>query len=190
MKTVILCNQLGRLVPFLNRTTGPIRYLSLIETRESHLICDYLGQRPGAEEVPKGQLLNERSERFRQQYVEFMSRLNSLNHCRQWWSMPFTDKNALYNPLCRDTAYFLLIVELLRRGSQPLLVVTDSADLVAQTKALAKGEGLKVVNLVKVPRAVETAAQVTYPGRHCKGISQDLGPLASQSPPQARTQHR
>lgn len=152
MKTVILCNQLGRLVPFLNRTIGPLRYLILAETRESRRICDYLGQRPGAKEIPKGQLLRERSEQFRQQYVEFISRLNSLNRCRQWWAMRFTNKNPLSTPLCRNTAYFLLIVELLRSGSQPLLVVTDSADLVAQTKALSKGEGLKVVNLVKVPR--------------------------------------
>lgn len=152
MKTVILCNQLGRLAPFLNRTTGPFRYLSLTETKESRRICDYLSQRPGAEEVPKGQLLRERSDRFRQRYVEFMSRLNSLNHCRQWWAMPFTNKNPLSTPLCRNTAYFLLIVELLRSDSPPLLVLTDSADLVAQTKALAKAEGIKIVNLVKDPR--------------------------------------
>ena len=112
MKTIVLCNQLERLKPFLTAAAGPYRYLSLIETRESRLICEYLKKWPGAEELPKSQLFRERSEEFRRNYVEFMGKLNQANHSTHWWPMLFTNKNPEATTLCRNTADFLLIIDL------------------------------------------------------------------------------
>ena len=53
MRTITLCNQLERLKPILAATGCPFRYLSLIETRESRRICEYLKQLPDAQELPR-----------------------------------------------------------------------------------------------------------------------------------------
>ena len=63
--------------------------------------------------------------------------------------MPFTNKNPLATGLCRNTSQFLLIVELLRSSPEPLIVVTNNPDLVAQVKVWAKGQGIRTIIAVK-----------------------------------------
>ena len=149
MTTVVLCNRLDSLKTFLKNASGPHRLLCLFESQESRLIRDYLSQRPDTEELPKAELLRERSEQFRRRFVDFMGALNGANHSRLWWAMTFTNKNPQSTGLCRNTADFLLIVDLLRSDSRPLLVVTESPDLAAQTKVWGKRQRIKVIDLVK-----------------------------------------
>ena len=72
MTTVIICNQLSRLKATLGGTSGPLRYISLVDTRESLRICSYLRERPNAQELSRAQLFRERSGEFRNKYIEFM----------------------------------------------------------------------------------------------------------------------
>ena len=102
MTTLVLGNQLGRLQNFLEGTSGPLRYIFLVETKESRLIRDHLCRRPGAQEIPKVKLFREQSEDFRGKYIEFMGTLNRANYSRQWWAMSFTNKYPLGTPLCRN----------------------------------------------------------------------------------------
>ena len=163
MNTVILCNQLGGLKLALKNATGPMRFIRFLETSESSLIRDYLHELPETEELPRAQLLRERSHEFRKSYLDFMSRLNAQNCSRHWWAMSFTNKNPIVSPLCRDTSYFLLIVRLLQNSSIPLVVVTDSVDLVAQVRAWANGKGVRVVNRVRKNRSLKEVIKDVTP---------------------------
>ncbi len=153
MSTVILCNRLAPLRAILKRTPGSLRYISLVETQESRRIRDYLDGIPNAQELPRTELARERSEDYKRRFVEFMGRLNESNHSLLWWAMPFTDKHALLRSGFRNTAYFLLIVELLKVSAEPLVVITDSADLAAQLRVWAKPDGGKVVDRIRAPRS-------------------------------------
>lgn len=137
---------------YLDRISGPCRYLNLLETRDSLQVCDYLRMRPNATELSRNELFRERSGSFRGKFIQFMGKLNVENHSLDWWAMPFTDKFHLGPSLYEDAFYFLLIVELLREDSGPLVVVVDSIDLVEQLRVWAKGEGIDVVHTVKALR--------------------------------------
>lgn len=163
MKTVIFCNRLDLLRRFLNGVSSPLRHISLVETKESRRINDYLRGRPDTEELPKSQLFRERSEEFRRKYIEFMGRLNSLNHSQLWWAMTFTNKNPQSATLCRSTADFLLVLDLLRSDARRLLVITENPALVKQTEALAAKEQLQVVNLVKATNVWRTRLKLNSP---------------------------
>ena len=114
--------------------------------------------------MPKSELYRKRSERFRAQYLSFLGRLNANNHSLQWWAMPFTNKNPILTPWCRVISDFLLIVELLRSGTTPLVIVTDSSDLGAQIKAWGKGEGVQSVVSVKRRWAWRSVVRKVPPG--------------------------
>ena len=151
MTTVILCNRLSRLKGFLGKAPKSLRFISLGETLESNLIRNFLRQRGDAEELPKAKLFRERSADFRDKYIRFMGELNVANRSPDWWAMRFTTKNPLATPLCRDTASFLLIAELARCATRPLLVITDSPDLAAQVEFWGRREEIDVVNLRRQP---------------------------------------
>ena len=76
MKTVILCNSLYGIKKLLRRHTEPIRYINLTLTEEGQRIVGYLSQMPDAEGLCKEQLFRERSEKFRQKYINFFGELN------------------------------------------------------------------------------------------------------------------
>ena len=154
MKTVILCNRLDPVKRFLEDVSGPLRCLRLAETAEARRVCAYAETRPGSTELPRARLFRQRGESFRDRYLALMGRLNERNRSLEWWAMPFTDKHALLRTYFRDASCFLLIVELVRDGDGdgPLMVVTDSPDLVAQVRDWGKRERVTVVDLVKHPR--------------------------------------
>lgn len=134
--------------------SGHLRFLDLDETRESLRIAQRVLQRPDTEELPRADLFRRRRESFRRKYIEFLGRVNERNHSLAWWSMPFTDKNPFDPPLCRLTAHFLLIVDLLRphnSNAGPLLVITSNTDLAAQVREWAAAEAITVVDSVKAP---------------------------------------
>jgi hypothetical protein len=164
VKSLVLCNQLGRLKSILTATADPFRYLSLVENREGRKIREYLKQIPNAEELPKNQLFRDRSEAFRHSYVEFMGNLNKANHSARWWPMLFTSKNPDATTLCRNTAEFLLIVDLLHCDSKPLLVITDNSELVDQARAFARTENLEATFLVTSPGTMRKLLKVHTPG--------------------------
>ena len=149
---ILLSNRLTAVKAHLDRFSEKFRYINLIETRESFHICEYLQGRPTAAEIPRAELFQSHSASFRKKFIEFMGRLNVGNHSLNWWSMPFTDKFPLGTELYRNTFYFLLIVALLRESRDPLVVVTDSADLAAQVKAWGKEERINVIDAVNVPQ--------------------------------------
>ena len=149
MNTVILCNDLVRLRSVLKPSPGPLRFLSLVETRESTRICSYLRSQPDAEEISRAQVFHQPGRDFRRQYVEFMGELNAANASLGWWAMPFTNKNPLATSLCQDTSHFLSVAGLLGPSSQSLVVITDSRPLAAQVEEWGRAGGIQVVNLVK-----------------------------------------
>ena len=154
MKTVVLCNALEPLKAYLKSIEGPLRYLNLVESRESREICDFLEQRPNTQELPRAHLFRERSKCFRQKYIDFMGRVNAQNDSLLWWSMPVTDKSRLSSDLCRNIFYFLLITELVRAKEDPLLVVTDSTELVAQVNVWTRKEGIRLLTAVGGPKGL------------------------------------
>ena len=164
MKTVILCNRLSRLKVILRGMTGPLRYICLVEDREGFLIRSYLRERPDAQELPRAQLFRECSENFRKRYIEFVGQLNARDHSLHWWTMPFTNKNPLATELCRNTAHFLTVVDLLRSSPEPLIVITDNPDLAAQVEVWAKSEGVRTINAVKVQWTWKRAIKEFTPG--------------------------
>ena len=139
MSTVILCNDLARLRSVLKTTPGPLRFVSLVETRESASICSYLRSQPDAEEISRAQAFHRPGRDFRRQYVEFMGELNAANASLGWWAMPFTNKHPVATTLCRNTFYFLLVAELSGNDSTDLLVISDSVELAAQISLGHKG---------------------------------------------------
>ena len=164
MKTVILCDQLGRLKPILSGVSGPLRYIGLVDTEQSIRICNYLSQKPNSENIPRSQGFHKYSEKFRKQYIESMGRVNARNHSIHWWAMPFTSKNPLATPLCRSTFEFLLIVELMRSKSDPLVVITDNTDLAAQVETWGRKEGVQTINAVKPRWTWERTIKEFMPG--------------------------
>ena len=164
MSNILLCDRLSSLKAGLKGTTGPFRYISLIETQESFQIRSYLQQHPDAQELPRAQLFRERSDKFRKSYIETMGQVNRRNHSLEWWAMPFTNKNPLATQLCRQTFQFLLIVDLARNSQEALVVVTDDADLVAQVKAWGNTHGVLIVSTVKGQRSLKSSVQRFTPG--------------------------
>lgn len=152
MKTLIICNRLSRIKAVLKPPAKHFRYLNLSDNAESFRICSYLRERTSAEELIRHCLLRERSGAFRKQYIEFVGQLNSANHAIPWWAMSFTNKDPFASSLSRNTAYFLLIADLCRSESTPLVVVTDSPELSDQVVQWANKENIDAVNLVNGPR--------------------------------------
>lgn len=147
--TVILCNQLSGLSATLKQVSGPLNFINLAGTRESLRISSYLLALSGNQELPKAQLLRDRSSRFGKEYTEFMGQVNANNHSLHWWAIPMTNKNPLATELCRNTSYFLLIVDLARSSQTPLIVITDNLALAAQVKVWGEHQGIETINKVK-----------------------------------------
>lgn len=163
MTSLILCNTLDRVAGAIDAQPGALRFLPLLESKEGYQIRDYLREQPNSIEMPVADLMRERSASFQRDYVDFMGMVNAENRSLNWWAMPFTNKNPLATSLCRDMAYFLLIAELVRGDELPLLVVTDSPDLVAQCRVLGNQIGTKVVNLVRAPGYWRTFVKLHTP---------------------------
>ena len=170
MISVILCNRVGPLEQALRNRPGPVRYLSLLQTREGQTVRDFLAEWPGADELPKGALFRERSESFREKYIAFMGDLNIRNHSLNWWSMPFTNKNPLTTTLCRDTSSFLLIVSLVGETDDTLVVVTDSQDLTAQVKDYCRKQSVDYLDLVSGPSPLRTLLKLHTPAGPIKAF--------------------
>ncbi len=164
MKTIIFCNQLARLQVILDKTSEPLRYISLMESHESRKICAYLTERTNAEELPRAELFRERSNAFRQKFVEFIGQVNSANHSLNWWAMPFTNKNPLATDLCRKTFYYLLLIELVRSKPMSLAVITDDGDLATEVEEWGKSEGVSTINTLKAHRTWKGAIKGFTPG--------------------------
>lgn len=152
MKTVFICHNIRQVRAALNNTSGPSRYVSLVDNRESLEIRDYLNARPETDELSRAQLLRKRSNGFREKYIEFIGKINERNHSLSWWTLRLADKYPLVPDLCRDTSHFLLIVDLMRTGVKPLIVITDSVELAGQVEEWGNKEGVKVANFVANPR--------------------------------------
>lgn len=163
MTAVVFCNRYSRLESALRRVPGPSRYLNLSDSPESLRICEYLHDEHNAEELPRAQLLRDRSEEFRKEYIEFMGRTNAANHSLEWWAMPLTNKDPVATDLCRITSHLLLIVDMLRTDAGTLVVVTDSLDLAHQIEAWGRDEGVTTVNALANRRGWKSALKERTP---------------------------
>ena len=100
----------------------------------------------------KEELLRRRSSSFRKKYINFVGQLNKNNHSLNWWTLRLSDNGHLVPDLCRDTAHFLLIVELMRTSETPLIIITDSTELAGQVKEWGSVEVVSVTNYVAIPK--------------------------------------
>ena len=162
-KTLIICDRLVDLEKQLNKTSGPVRFLTLVDTVDSRSICDWLRNRPGTHELSKPRLFRERSGGFWKRYIEFLGQLNINNHSSDWWALKFTAKSPLATDLGLNIFQFLLIVELLGKEPDPLVVITGSPELISQTKAWASVSGVDVVSLVKKQGGVRRFFKLNTP---------------------------
>lgn len=154
MKTLILANQLKPLKNNVDIAFEHFRYLNLSDDKESFEICRYLSTFEGSEELPKRNLLRDSSPSFRNKYIEFIGQLNLVNNSLLWWAMSFTNKVPYGTNLCRNTAYFMLITDLLHSDPSPLVVITDIPELCAQLAIWGEIENVQTADLVKAPRPV------------------------------------
>lgn len=151
MTTILLTNRLTATKAHLGRFPGNFRYLNLTETRESFGIGKYLQKRNAATEIPRVELFQSHGNRFRTKFIEFLGRLNLENHSLYWWAMPFTDKFPLGSAMYQNAFYFFIIAALFHQNRDPLVVVTDSANLSEQVKSWGKKEGIEVIDAVYTP---------------------------------------
>ena len=151
MKGIILCSNLPTLERVLPAAPEPVRFLLLQEDGSSSQIRSSLAARGHARELPRDRLFCERSARYRAAYVRAMAVLNEAAASVLWWAMPFTTKNPISTQLCRNTFYFLLIVELTKDCDDWLIVVTESEPLARQVEAWARLEGIAARISVKAP---------------------------------------
>ena len=143
---LVLCNRLSRLNDALRSTTGPVRYLNLIEGPEGYRISGYLDARPDTQELSRSHLYRQRNKEFRKKYINFS------NASLKWWALSFTNKkHSAAFKFSRDIFNFLLIVDLLRSSSDHLIVLTDSLELASQAKEWADREGVTAYQLVRNP---------------------------------------
>lgn len=147
--TLIICDRLSNLEQSLEKIDGPFRFLSLVDTGESRNISDFLRDRPDSIELSKPDLFRERSGAFWRKYIEFFGSLNVQNHTADWSAMTFTGKSPLASDLGLHIFQFLLIVELINRESEPLVIISDSPELIAQAKAWAISSGVAALILSK-----------------------------------------
>ena len=149
MKSVILVRDLRSLKKYLPRPSERIRFLVLNETRESSDIRAYLKRQNQTEELPRTHLFREGSTKFQARYVEGLGRLNVLSASRDWWTLPFTNKNPISTTLCRETCYFFMIVELVHQFDDVLIIVAESQALGSQVEAWCRAKGIKSFNAIK-----------------------------------------
>ena len=147
--TVVLCNRLGRIRNILNSSVRPSHWVVLSETLESRRITTYLRSSSDAHELDSSDLLRQRRDVFRRQYIQFIGELNQNNASLAWWSLTPTTKEPNASTLCFDVSAFLLIVDLMEQGYKHLLVVADSTHLVAQVKDWARHRDIDVKCLIK-----------------------------------------
>ena len=174
MTTIILTNRLRPLERFLKDFLEPFRYLNLEDTPESHRVMDFLQQSPKATELPRAELNRQRSESFRKTFAEFLGQVNVNHGTRHWWAMSFTNKYSLGDPLCRNTFDFLLIVDLLRTDTRPLLVVTGSRELVDQLAEWARSQNLPLVNTVRRRLGIKGILKEYTPAGPARAIFQTV----------------
>jgi hypothetical protein len=153
MKTLVLAADARALRPALAAVAGPVRALVLLDGAAAAdaeaAVRDGGGTLVDAVETASGQ-----RRAFRDRYVAFMASVNEANHSRFWWAMPFTTKNPLATPLCRDVFSFLAATDLIDASEQPVAVLTDSEALGAQLASWARARGVRVIGRVRRPGPV------------------------------------
>lgn len=150
MKTLIIASQVNELRHALRGVPGPLRALVLIDGAEAAAVRGLLRARE-AVELDRGALACGRRAVFRERYIAFLSAVNEANRSRFWWAMPFTTKNPLATPLCRNLFDFLLVADLVEADTAPLVVVSDQEDLAAQLRTWAAQRSVRVVGRVRRP---------------------------------------
>lgn len=152
MRPVFICQKIGQVRTALKAISGRTSYISLVDNWDSIEVRDYLNSRSDTEELSRTHLLRERSQGFREKYIEFIGKVNEKNHSLLWWTLRLADKYPLVPNLCRDTAHFLLVVDLVRSGVEPLIVLTDSVELAGQVEVWGTSQSVSVANFVAHPR--------------------------------------
>lgn len=149
--TLVIGNSVGRFRRFLDGAQGQVHWLGVGYGEASQRAAAYLRSRKEIQELESGELFRQRREKFRSRYIQFMADLNRQNGSLGWWGLPPSSKEPNAGNLYWDLAAFLLIVDVVRDGCRQLLVVADSAQLLAQVKAWAKAEGIDAIGSLEQP---------------------------------------
>jgi hypothetical protein len=150
MKTLVLAAHAHDLRAALRVASDRVRALVLVDGAEA-TAAEAVVRGRGGEVLDVVEIASDRRRTFRDRYVAFMAAVNEANHSRFWWAMPFTTKNPLATPLCRDVFSFLVATDLVEASDAPVAVVTDSEALGAQLAAWAGSHGVRVVGGVRRP---------------------------------------
>lgn len=168
---------------------GPLRWLALADGKAATEARVLLRGRDDAEEVDRGALNVSRRAAFRDRYVAFMARVNAANHSRFWWAMPFTTKNPLATPLCRDVFDFLAVADLVEHDARPLAVLVERPDLARALTRWARSAGVAVVRREGWRRRWRHAVRRRVPALLLVATAQAIGAWrrARRRPVPART---
>jgi hypothetical protein len=148
MKTLVLASHAHDLRAAIDAVSDRVRALVLVDGADATAAGATVRER-GGEVIDVAEVANDRRRSFRDRYVAFMAGVNEANRSRFWWAMPFTTKNPLATPLCRDVFSFLVATDLVASGDTPVAVVTDSEALGAQLAAWAGAHGVRVIGRVR-----------------------------------------
>jgi hypothetical protein len=150
MKTLVLAAHTPDLRAALGAVEGAVRALIAVDDADAVAAAAAVREH-GGEVIDAGAIASARRDAFRDRYVAFMGDVNDANQSRFWWAMPFTTKNPLATPLCRDVFAFLVATDLIEAGDAPVAVMTDSEPLGVQLTAWARAHGVRVVGRIRRP---------------------------------------
>ncbi len=147
MKSVIFSNNHMRIKNLVSSKQGGIKYFVLQEVKNIHKIRDLLHDQANCVEIERFAAFNKNSEWFRDEYIDFIYKLNADNHSFLWWPLELTTKSPLDSELCEKTFRLLIVEDLLKEQGDHLLVISDDTALFEQVK-INHGD-LKIINAIE-----------------------------------------
>lgn len=83
----------------------------------------------------------------RQEFIDGLSRLNSMNSSFAWWGSSIASKSTTANPLIQNITYLLCVERLLLSGELPVFtIIVDSPALAESAETIALERGYRVFN--------------------------------------------
>jgi len=153
MKKIIFTNQIKRLKTQWNWSAErPLYCFIPKDTQQTEEVAQFLRGRPGVCWVDRDRIFQQKRERFEQDYVRFMAKLNVNNHSFIWWTMNFTSKNPLSTDLIFKVFCFFCVVDLAGKLEAELLVITDDLLLYRQVQIWSREKGVEAVNDIRKRR--------------------------------------
>ena len=161
--TLYLGNNLQLIQRRLEAVEGSIKFLYLGDSQKSAEFRSYLQSRPNSQELPAASLIRDTSEPFREQYIDFIGQLNRNNGSLHWWAMTFPDKNPSAEDLPRSALFYSLVTSLVIANEDPLVVVTDDGNLIAQLGEWANQNEITLVSTYRANDSLQARLKTWTP---------------------------